>query len=168
VHGIDPSPVVAIGNKRPLVRNAYEFGDDTNDVAKVTATLYQLIEQAAAKLRRQRLAAKRIRIVVGYSDGGRTVRQASPNPPTANDFHLFAAAKCALKRAWTRRVRLRHLLLVCDRLTPPPAQMKLFPEDTRAKNTGDNLVAALDAIRRRYGFDAIRVGRTLEPVSKTI
>jgi SLT domain-containing protein len=39
--------------------------------------------------------------------------------------------------------------------------MELFSEYTKAKNTVDNLVAALDAIRRRYGFNAIRVGRTL-------
>jgi len=162
VHGIDPSPVAATKDKQPLVRAAYEFGNDTNDVSKVTGMLYQLIEQAAAELRRQRLATKRIRVVLGYSDGRRTHRQAVADPPTANDMRLFATAKRALKRAWTRRVRLRHLHLICDRLAYPPAQMELFSEHTAAQKADDNLVAALDAIRRRFGFNAISMGRTLE------
>lgn len=161
VRGIDSSPVVTIENQQPPVRVAHEFGNDTNDVAKVTGTLYQLTEQAAAKLRRRQLAAKRIRVILGYSDGRRTVRQVTANPPTANDFHLFAVANRALTRVWTRRVRLRHLHLVCDRLTRPPAQMKLFFEYTQAKNAEENLVTALDAIRNRFGYSAVRVGRTL-------
>jgi len=121
-----------------------------------------------ADLRRRRLATKRIRVVLDYSDGRRTHRQAVADPPTANDMRLFATAKRALKRAWTRRVRLRHLHLICDRLAYPSAQMELFSEHTAAQKADDNLVAALDAIRRRFGFNAVRVGRTLEPISKTI
>jgi len=161
MRGIDPSPVVAIEDKQPLVRVDHEFGNDTNDVATMEGVLYQLSEQAGAALRKRRLVTKRVRIALGYSDGGRITRQAIANPPTANDFRLFAAAKTALKRAWTRRVRIRHLCLVCDRLTYPPAQMTLFPEHEKEKKTGDRLVTALDSIRRRFGFNAIRVGRTL-------
>ncbi|MFC1812942.1 hypothetical protein ACFL03_09640 [Thermodesulfobacteriota bacterium] len=160
VRGIDPSPVVSVEDKQPRVRVDHEFGNDTNDVPVMEGTLYQLIEQAGADLRKRRLAAKRIRIALGYSDGGRIARQAVVNPPTANDFRLFSAAKTALKRAWTRRVRIRHLCLVCDRLTYPPAQMELFPEHEKEKKTSDNLIAALDTIRRRFGFSAIRMGRT--------
>jgi DNA polymerase IV len=160
VRGIDPSPVAAIEDKQPLVRVDHEFGNDTNDVAVMEGTLYQLVEQAGADLRKRRLAAKRIRIALGYSDGGRISRQAVANPATANDFRLFSAAKTALERAWTRRVRIRNLRVICDRLTYPPAQMALFPEHEKEKKAGDRLIAALDAIRRRFGFNAVRVGRT--------
>jgi DNA polymerase-4 len=161
VRGIDSSPVVTVAKKRPMVRAGHEFGDDTNHAPLVKAVLYRLIEQAGAELRRQHLAAGRLRIVLGYSDGRRTVRQAAAKPPTANDVRLFAAAKPALRRAWTRRVRIRHLHLICDRLTYPPAQRELFPEYDAKKRTSDNMVAALDTIRHRFGFNAIRVGKTL-------
>ncbi|KKK71770.1 hypothetical protein LCGC14_2910610, partial [marine sediment metagenome] len=69
--------------------------------------------------------------------------------------------KLALKRAWTRRVRIRHLRLVCDRLTYPPAQLTLFSEYEKEKKIRDNLVSTLDLIRRRFGSSAIRVGQTL-------
>ena len=161
VRGIDTSPVLPIGQKRPVVRVDHEFGNDTNDVAVVEGALYRLIEQAGAKLREQYLTAKRIRIILDYSDGGRIARQTIAKPATANDLRLFTVAKSALKRAWTRRVRIRHLRLICDRLAYPPAQLELFPEYEKEKNVKDNLVTALDLIRRRFGSNAIRVGRTL-------
>lgn len=161
VRGIDPSPVLSAGQKRPLVRADHEFGNDTNDVTVVKGALYRLIEQAGADLRKRRTAARRVGIILDYSDGGRIIRQATANPATANDFFLFAVAKLALKRAWTRRVRIRHLRLVCDRLIYPPAQLTLFSEYEKEKKIRDNLVSTLDLIRRRFGSSAIRVGQTL-------
>jgi DNA polymerase-4 len=158
VRGIDPSPVLAVGHQRPVVTVDHEFGNDTNDVTVVESMLYRLGEQAGADLRERRLAAKRIRIVLDYSDGGRMIRQATANPATANDLQLFSVARRALERAWKRRVRIRHLSMICDRLTYPPAQLQLFQMH---KETSDNLITVLDRIRLRFGFDAIRVGRTL-------
>jgi DNA polymerase-4 len=164
VRGIDPSPVRPAGQKQPTIRVDHEFGNDTNIVALVESALYRLIERAGADLRKQRLATKRIRIILDYSDGGRMIRQAIANPPSANDMRLFSVAKIALKRVWTRRVRIRHMRLICDRLTYPPAQMELFAEYKTKKETADNLVIALDAIRHRFGPNAIRVGRTLQVI----
>ena len=162
VRGIDSSPVLPVGQKRPVVYADHEFGNDTNDVTAVEGVLYQLVEQTGADLRKLSLVAKRVGIILDYSDGGRIARQFRTDPPTTNDFRLFVAAKAALNRAWTRRVRIRHLRLICDRLIyPPPAQLELFAEHRKERETEDNLVAALDAIRLRFGSNAVRVGRAL-------
>ena len=161
LRGIHPSPVRPIGEEPPIVKTDMAFGNDTNDVGVIEGALYQLIERAGADMRYRRLAAKRIRIILDYSDGKRTVRQAISDPPTANDIRLFAVSKIALGRAWTRRVRIRHLRVICDRLTYPPAQMALFPDDRRKQDTDTMLIAALDAIRHRFGSNAIHMGRTL-------
>jgi len=162
VRGIDQSPVFPVGQKRPVVCFDYEFGNDTNDVTKVENTLYCLVEQAGHNLRKLQLAAKRVKVVIDYSDGGRTDRQTRVKLPTANDCHLFAAAKTALKHAWKRRVRIRYLRLICDHLTcPPPVQMDLFTEYKKEKKISDSLIATLDAVRLRFGFNAVRIGRTL-------
>jgi DNA polymerase-4 len=58
-------------------------------------------------------------------------------------------------------VRIRHLDLICDRLTFPPAQRSLFAEDRDERRRRTRLVAAMDAIRDRFGEAAIKVGRTL-------
>jgi len=161
VRGIDPSPVHPVGQQQPIVKTDMAFGNDTNDVAVVKSALYQLIEQSGADMRKRRLATRRIRIVLDYSDGKRTFRQATVNPPTANDISLFTTAKKVLDQAWTRRVRIRHLRLVCDRLTFPPAQLALFEEDRMKEKTSENLIATLDTIRYRFGKDAIRFGRAI-------
>ena len=161
VRGIDPSLVTPAWQRRPKMRFDHGFGNDTNCVSSVEGVLYQLIEQAGADLRGQRLAARRVGIILDYSDGKRIVRQAAVNPGTANDFDLFVSAKLALKRAWTRRVRIRHLALICDRLIPPPAQLELFAEFKAENKKKEHLMTALDTIRRRFGRKAIQVGRTL-------
>jgi len=160
VRGIDPSPVLSLDQRQPMVSYDYEFGNDTNNVAVVRRALYQLVEKVAMDLRNQRLTTRRIRITLDYSDGRRIVRQAVVHPATANDLRLFPVAKAALERAWTRRVRIRYLRLMCDRLTYPPAQIELFSEYEQKKRKDDDLIFTLDSIRRRYGFNAIHLGRT--------
>jgi len=161
VRGIDPSPVLPVGQTPPVVIADHEFATDTNQVAVVQGALYGLAEQAGADLRKRRLTSRRIKVLLEYSDGRRVARQTVANPATANDFRLFVLAKSALERAWTRRAGIRYLRLICDRLTYPPAQMALFPQDEKENKMTESLIFALDTIRHRFGFNAIRVGRTL-------
>ncbi len=161
VRGVDPSPVIPAGQAPAAVQVLHAFGNDTNDTTVAEGVLYRLVEQAGADLRRRRLAARRVGIMLDYSDGARLVRQATVHPATASDPRLFAAARTALYRAWSRRIRIRNLRLVCDRLTYPPAQLSLFAAENAAQQKNDRLVAALDAIRGRFGRGAVSVGRTL-------
>jgi len=162
VRGIDPSPVYPVGQKPPAVRKNHAFGNDTNNTVRVHAVLYTLVEQAGAELRTRNLAAGRIRIILDYSDGIRLFRQQRVKPATANDRRLFAASRNVLDLAWVRRVRIRHLRLVCDHLTFPPAQISLFAEDRLRERVDKGVIKALDTIRGRFGKGAIKVGRTLE------
>jgi DNA polymerase-4 len=161
VRGIDPSPVLPVGQKPPQVIADHEFGTDTNDVHTLESVLYRLVEQAGIRLRRHRRAARRIAIVLDYSDGMRRARQAAARPATANDLTLFEVARRALHLAWIRRVRIRHLRLICDRLVFPPAQLALFAADRKADQKRSELVNAVDSVRRRFGPESIRMGRIL-------
>jgi DNA polymerase-4 len=109
VRGIDHSPVLPIGQKPPQVIVDHEFGNDTNNASTLDSVLYTLVEHAGNKLRERRQAARRIAIVLDYSDGMRHARQVAAKPATANDLTLFALAKRALLLAWFRRVRIRHI-----------------------------------------------------------
>jgi DNA polymerase-4 len=159
--GIDPSPVLPIGQKPPRIIVDYEFGNDTNDKPTLESALYSLVEQAADKLRRRRRAARRVAVILDYSDGMRCARQLAAKPATANDLTLFELARRTLRLAWTRRIRIRHVRLICDRLTFPPAQLQLFAADQKQNEQRDNLISSIDRIRRRYGGEAIQLGRTL-------
>jgi DNA polymerase IV len=139
----------------------HEFSEDTNALSVLEGTLYGMVEAAGRKLRQRRLAARRIGIVLDHSDGVRRARQSAAKPATANDLTLFNVAGKALSLAWTRRVRIRHLRLICDGLTFPPAQLALFPDQQGEKEKRDKLVNAMDRVRERFGHDSVRFGRTL-------
>lgn len=162
VRGIDASPVLPVGKPPPQIKLDHEFSEDTNEAAALEGVLYAMVETAGREMRRRRLAGRRVVITLDHSDGVRRIRQSAVNPATANDRRLFTAAGKALSLAWTRRVRIRHMCLVCDRLIFPPAQQALFPEHRREKEKQDNLMSAMDGIRERFGQSAVRVGRTLD------
>ncbi|MGD8290282.1 MAG: hypothetical protein PVF37_01165 [Desulfobacterales bacterium] len=159
--GIDPSPVLPVGQKPPKMIANHEFGNDTNDIATLERTLYALVEQIGDRLRRRRRAARRIVVTLDYSDGMRRTRQLAAKPATANDLTLFALARRTLLLAWTRRIRVRHLRLICDRLTFPPAQLALFTDERRESKKRDQLIVTIDDIRNRFGHEAVHFGRSL-------
>jgi DNA polymerase-4 len=133
--GIDPSPVLPVGQTPPKVIADHEFGNDTNNISVLERVLYGL--------------------------GIRRIRRLAVKPATANDLTLFALAWRTLLLAWTRRVRIRHVRLICDRLTFPPAQLDLFAAERKKKKDRDNLILAIDDIRNRFGREAVRFGRSL-------
>jgi DNA polymerase-4 len=164
LRGIDTAPVLPVGQRPPQVMLNHAFGTDTNQPNAVEGVLYRLVEQAGRRMRKQGRAARRIRMVVDYSDGRRCARQVRIEPATANDLVLFPFARRALNLAWHRRVRVRHLRLIFDRLVFPPAQMPLFAEEAQAATRQENIVAAMDNIRDRFGFQSVGIG--LRPGSK--
>ncbi len=159
--GIDPSPVLPVGQKPPKVIADHEFGNDTNDRSSLESVLYRLVEQIGDRLRRRRRAARRVAVILDYSDGMRSIRQLAARPATANDFTLFRLARRTLQLAWTRRVRIRHVRLICDRLIFPPAQLELFADEQEQTQKRDHLIVAIDSIRHRFGSEALQVGRTM-------
>ena len=159
--GIDPSAVLPVGQRPPQIIIDHQFGNDTNDKPTLESALYGLVEQAGDKLRRRRRAARRVAIILDYSDGMRCARQLAAKPATANDLTLFELARRTLRLAWVRRVRIRQVRLICDRLTFPPAQLELFAAEQKQKERRDNLISAIDGIRQRFGNDAVQMGRTM-------
>jgi len=161
VRGIDPSPVLPVGQKPPKVIADYQFGNDTNNAHILEAVLYRLVEQVGSRLRRRRRTARRVAIILDYSDGMRLSRQMAARPATANDLSLFELARRIFRLTWTRRVRIRHMRLICDRLVFPPAQLELFAADQQAAEKRCGLITAIDVIRQRFGNEVLRFGRTL-------
>jgi len=159
LHGIDPSPVRPFTEAPPTAAVDHVLHEDAHSPESLEQALRRLVEEAGGRLREQRLAAGRIRVALEYSDGVRAARQAAVSPASANDFRLFPGAGALLHQAWKRRVRVRRLALVCDRLTyPPPVQQTLFAENTRKNAARERLISAMDAVRSRFGASALRIG----------
>jgi len=164
VRGIDASPVTPVGQKHPAVKSHCSFQGDTNDRVEIHSALYGCVEHIGAELRQRHAAARRVGILLDYADGSRVIRQASVRPPAADNLHLFTAAQIALDRAWRRRVRIRHIGLVGDRLIRPSGQMMLFAPGRDGADRHRQLCTAMDAIRSRFGPGAIQTGRTFQSI----
>ncbi len=77
--------------------------------------------------------------------------------PTDRDFDLYEAFGALLEAAWTRRVGV-HRVAVAVTERRAGGQGELFPEAAAS----DRLLAHLDAVRDRFGSNAIRWGRRWE------
>lgn len=161
VRGIDTAPVCSEAKTPPKIWVEHLFAKNTCDWHLTLATLFQLAEKATRRLRHKRLVAHRICLWLEYADRKRTIRQATVKRGVNHDDTLFSLARDLLQRAWSRRVQLRRLRLVFDRLMPPACQPLLFSEEKKHIARRQNLATALDRIRGRYGGTGIRHGRCL-------
>jgi DNA polymerase-4 len=166
VRGIDPSPVLPAGRQPEKVSAARELAGDTNAQPLVEKVMYSLVEDVGARLRSRGKAAGNLCLTMDYADGLRCFRRLSLRPPSANDFTLFETARALLDKAWTRRVRLRRLRLTCPKPVAPQAQMTLFPQPQESSENREAVIHAVDRIRERFGPEAVRMGRMLEPVER--
>lgn len=156
--GIDDGPVQpAEGNRQPSIAFEHVFADDTADKGCIVGTITGLAVRIGMKLRRDRLAGRRLGLFLYFSDGSRVVRQATARRGISGEAALRELALLALERALTRRTRVRSCRLVCDRLQPESPQLFLFAEPETDRQA--RLDAALDAVRRSFGVNAIRTGR---------
>lgn len=155
--GVDRNRVICGAERMAVVAHEHHFGDDTNDRREVEQVVGQLAIKAAAELRQSGQEARRVGLKITYTDGATVTRQASRRLGSSNDFVLREMALLALKRAWSRRTRLRNCQLSCDRLHRRSPQLSLFPteQENREQN---NILQAVDTIRHRFGETSIGLG----------
>ena len=162
VRGIDDAPVVEREVAKSISRDE-TFGVDLHDDVLLEGELAELVGRAAEELRGEALTARTVTVRIRDTDF--TTRQASRTVDEAleSDRALFAVARqllAKLRRA--RRVPARLLGVALSNFTPPPSvQLGLF-EGARPplETLKDREVSrAMDAVRARFGRDAIAPGR---------
>ncbi len=145
------------------------FGEDQKDPATLDAVLSRLAEEAAARLRRKKMAAKGVTLKIRFEDFETYTRAAQLDIPTAVDRPIVEAARILLIRAIREKSRGRKVRLLGIYLTglaPPDNQPKLFEDEGRQRDT--RIVETMDAVRERFGEGALVSGRAMgEPGKKT-
>ena len=169
IHGIDRSPVLPAGSKSSFATADHTFNGDTNDRALVESALFACAERVGTELRNRSLAVKDVTLLIDYCDGLRLSRKATSRVAISSSSDLFQLALKALKLAWRRRTRLRHIRITPERFTKITTQFDLFAGMEKRDTTADtaNLDKALDTIRNRFGNDAVKLGRSLRSTQRT-
>jgi DNA polymerase-4 len=131
--------------------NERTFFADVGDTQVAEDTVRALVERVAWRLRRRGGRARTVTLKLRYADFT-TLTRGRSLAPTAAEADLLAIALDLLRTAWNKRMRIRLLGVQLSNLLGPDAQVPLFsPPRPRAG-------AAIDAVRDRFGYDAIRLG----------
>ena len=158
--GIDPSPVHPPA-AQPMIERTLPLDPDEVDDPLLLGRLYGLLEALCATLRQQQRVCRRLRLFLRHSDHvERTAHERLPHG-TCWEADLQPVLTRLFYRCLRRRVRVTRLTLQIDRLESPAEQLSLFDEATSVQPASHRLSAALDAIRAKFGEQALCWGKTL-------
>lgn len=176
---IDPRSVPALGADRPAFRelapdeadergralgsisNERTFMADVGEADVVDAQLRSLVERVGWRARQRGVVARTLTVKLRTSDF-HTVSRGSTGAATADDASLLPRARALVGAAWTRKLPVRLIGVALSNLEPCPPQLGLpfagSPGDSAGDPHAAGLSRAVDAVRERFGYDAIRLG----------
>lgn len=156
--GRDSSQVVSARGVKS-VSNERTFATDVRTPAEVSGALAALCAKVASRLRKRGLKGRTVTVKLRFSDfTTRTVQRTLDHP--VDDEALFGdVAFELLREAWTPGVGLRLLGVGLSGFREAAAQLDLLESGTTdARRLREELVAGIDAVRERFGADALRFG----------
>jgi DNA polymerase-4 len=156
--GDDGGTVAAREHPKSVSREC-TFDTDTTDLEFCEAMLFYLSERACHDLRTQRLTARTVTLKLRYHDFTTVVRSTTMSSPTDSDRTVATTVRELFRAACGSRPRVRLLGVGLSNLIVEAPQLELFAS-SRAL-AWDRLMAPLDRLRERYGFEAVRSGSTL-------
>ncbi|HMN43578.1 MAG TPA: DNA polymerase IV [Povalibacter sp.] len=159
--GIDDRPVIADWDEKQI--SAEEtFDADLTDRRQLHAQLAQLADRMAARLRTRGWTAGRVVVKIRRKDFRTYTRQRTVKPATQETRPLAAAAAKLLDEWLEQQPRAAiRLLGVSARDLTETSQLDLFAVPQSRRN--QDLDAAIDHIRQRFGNAALSRGSSLRP-----
>jgi DNA polymerase-4 len=170
--GIDDSPVTA-NDPAKSVSAERTFAEDVRTPAEVEDALASLAARVGRRLRRKGMAGRTVTVKLRFSDfTTRTVRRTLDS--ASNDETRFGPIAYELvRKAWHPGVGLRLLGVGLSGFDERSEQLDLLADeseetsamaasDSPPSRRRDGLVRGLDAVRERFGEDAVRFGREVK------
>lgn len=148
---------------RKSVASSRSFGRPVETLPELEEAVAAYVTTAAAKLRRQSLAATQVTVFLATNrfkeEPQRAVSLVCRLPlPTAYTPDLIAAARRCLVRLHKPGYRYQKVgVLLADLVPDTATQLHLFVADA-GRGRKDAVMGVLDGVNRRYGRDALRFG----------
>lgn len=156
--GEDGSSVVE-GHEARSVSSETTFARDISEREALSRTLRSLAEDVGRRLRESEVAGTTVRIKVRWPDFTTITRQTRLRQPSDQDGEIFQAAQELFDRVWRPGKAVRLLGVGMAGLGPPLRQLGLFD---RRWEEDSRLLKAVDAIRTKYGWDAVQRASDLQ------
>jgi DNA polymerase-4 len=138
------------------IGHEHTFHVDTVDAGKLEATLLDLAESVASRLRHHHLAARAVQLKLRYEGFETLTRQAPLGAATRDAETLYQSTLALLRRALVPGRGVRLVGLTAISLTDAQ-QLTLFDAPQRR----DRLAESIDLVRQRFGEGAITRARLL-------
>lgn len=140
------------------------FEADTAAVEELERTLSYLAQLVARRLRDHGLFARTVGLKLRYADFRTLTRDVTLDEPTHLDSVIFENVLRLFEGAWNRKQKIRLVGVRASNLERGVFQPKLL--DATKKEKLDRLFRAADKVRNRFGFDAVKLARSLDPNKK--
>ena len=135
------------------ISNERTFREDVRDPVCIDALLCSLCERVCWRARARGVKARTVTLKLRYADF-HTLTRARTISPTCSELVLYPVVRAMFERARQRRLAIRLLGIALSNLRPEAEQLPLFHDDAAA------LLGAVDGVRNRYGYDALRIALT--------
>jgi DNA polymerase-4 len=135
------------------ISNERTFREDVRDPASIDAMLCSLCERVCWRARKRGIKARTVTLKLRYADF-QTLTRSRTIAPTASELELYPVVRDLFDRARRRRIAIRLLGVALGKLGTYDEQLSLFDDGTR-------LHGAVDGVRKRYGYDALRIALTV-------
>ncbi|MBS1825035.1 MAG: DNA polymerase IV [Acidobacteria bacterium] len=156
--GIDETPVRPRDASQPQWRESFESPEEVWEEPLILRSIRLLLERILARVRLQQVEARRLTLLLRYTDREESSASLSLPHPSDLDEDFLPLLPSLLQSAWRRRVRLRALTLSVGLIYQPSAQLSLFAEPKRESGALRRLATTIDTLRRRYGEGVIHRG----------
>ncbi len=137
------------------------FDEDITDLEEMERTLSYLSQLVGRRLREHGLFAHTVGLKLRFAPFKTLTRDLTLEEPTNLDSVLFESVLRLFERTYDPRKRVRLLGVRAANLQRGVFQRNLLEAPQRERL--DRVLQAADEVRDRFGFDAVKLARSLEP-----
>jgi len=156
----DNDPVKSVSNERT-------FATDVRTPTEVEGALSALAAKVGQRLRRKGMAGRTVTVKLRFSDFTTRTVQRTLGSATDDETVFLPVARDLLREAWSPGIGLRLLGVGVSGFEERAEQLGLLDTEHTEEQGGslgrsrEGLVRGIDAVRERFGDDAVKFGREL-------
>lgn len=153
------------GEETKQISHEATFDEDTDDAGELERMLSLLAQRVARRLREHAYYARTVGLKIRFAPFRTVTRDVTLNEPTHLDWEIFARALALFEKVFRPGQKVRLLGVRASNFERSSFQQDLLQAPERERL--DRLARAADAVRDKFGFDSLRLARSLEPEAKS-
>jgi len=152
------------GEETKQISHETTFDRDTADAAELERTLSLLVQRVAGRLREHGFYARTVGLKIRFAPFRTFTRDATLDEPTDLDTVIFSRVLGLFQGIFRPNQKVRLLGVRASHLESAVFQKNLLEAPKREKF--GRVARAADQVRNKFGFDSLRLARSLEPATE--